>query len=678
MRRRAITLGGGTVSLMVVLFAGYAAFHSPLREPIWRLLWGDCADACFQADLGSPVMRAMTALWLVATASLAAIIPARGLAQGALERLVAWGLCSYAFVAIPAAIVGLTGDRLGIGLLRPPLGPILASVPAVAAIGWSVRRTGMPSWPRVVFDRRLPPVVLALAVLVGASIVLQLGVAIRYPVGGYDELGYHAPLAVLFWHDGGIGSFLGRFADTPVLSHPGGTELWQGLLLLIGGEPLAVAGQLPFALLGAAGVALLARRAGLRDGAAALAALIFLAAPMVMEQTGQLRNDLVAASLIACVAALLADRTPGTLPSRIILGCLGIGLLAITKLAALPAAGAFALVIAWRIAAHRRAGRPMDGVAAGLAAGVGIALLAVAPWWIRNLLATGNPLYPLDLPLIGGGIAWSGPPSSRFVPSPLAWPLYPLLERYDLANGFGGAFAVGIIPGVLAAVFIARRRAVAIAGLVTVLLLPSLVVFRHQEPRFALGLVAMGCALIPFGLVALRGRARRVAMALLVAATVVTLGAQAIAFRPPGTVERIAYYDDWGNDPVADALPERDGLLLDDRCGANQRLFPWFGAGHTRSVARIACDGATTEGVVDTMRRYGLSYVELVATASLRAQRLALYPPDHFTIVSESTTGVGGRQVRLLLHWDGTAPDPAGGTVPPASPVPSPEAAPGG
>ena len=145
-----------------------------------------------------------------------------------LERLVAWGLIVYALIVIPSAIVAYTGDLIGLRLLLPPFGTTLASIPAVVAIAWGVRAGWRPSWPRGETGIPLTPAIVLLTALVVAAIMVQAGFAVRYPVSGFDDMGYHAPLAVLYWQEGSMTSFLDRFGQSPVLAHPGGTELWQG------------------------------------------------------------------------------------------------------------------------------------------------------------------------------------------------------------------------------------------------------------------------------------------------------------------------------------------------------------------------------------------------------------------------------------------------------------------
>ncbi len=639
MRRRRIVLGTGTLVVMLVLLAVYAVVHSPLRRPIWDALFGDCDFLCNIPSPRSAGFQAASALWLVFVAGAGALAIAQRAVTGRLERVVAWGLVAYGLLVIPAALVAFAGDRLGVALLRPPVGPVLASLPALACLAWSWRTGWRPSVPRLDALPRATPLVVLLVLLVVAGQALQVGLAAQVPPASFDDLGYHGPLAVLLWGDGSLETFLDRILATPVLSHPGGAELWQGLLLLVGGEPLAVGGQLPFAWLGAAGVALFARRLGLGRGAAVVGALLFLSAPMVMEQIGHIRNDVVGAALTAMTAALLAARWDDRMPARLALAGLGLGLMAVTKLALMPAIAAGAILMAWLLVREWRSGRDMRPLWGAVGVGALLAGLAVAPWWLRNVMHDGNPLFPADLPIIGGGIPWRSPPDIRYIPDRLLWPLYPLLERFGVADGLGGAFAVGILPALAGAAFVARRRPLVVLVVLVLVTLPAWWLLDRREPRFLLGLAALLFALIPFGLVVLRARWRQAGAAILGVAALVTAGAQLAITDRPVMVERSAFYDRVGVDPAAVTLPERDGILLDDRCGSAgaNRLYPFFGAGRARRVARVDCDGWTTERIERELRRERLTHVYLVVEVEDAAARAAIYPAERFELVSRST-----------------------------------------
>ena len=76
------------------------------------------------------VLTPLTALLLIGAAGLAAWLCVRLIALRSLERVVAWVFVAYAFMVVPAALIAELGDIVGHALLRAPLGPLLAALPA--------------------------------------------------------------------------------------------------------------------------------------------------------------------------------------------------------------------------------------------------------------------------------------------------------------------------------------------------------------------------------------------------------------------------------------------------------------------------------------------------------------------------------------------------------------------
>src|SRR3954452_6519069 len=153
------------------------------------------------------------------------------------ERPLVLGLAWLALTSVPAAVLGALAWAVGVPLLRPPAGPLLASIPAILTLA-ALRQPWLPPpWPRL-----RPPAGLA-GVLAGVASVLLLtgvGITLGHPPTGYDALSYHAPLAVYFWRDGDLAAQLLRTPWAWALAHPGTAELWFGLLRLFaaggGGE----------------------------------------------------------------------------------------------------------------------------------------------------------------------------------------------------------------------------------------------------------------------------------------------------------------------------------------------------------------------------------------------------------------------------------------------------------
>lgn len=491
-RRR---LAVAVLVLMGLAFLAYAILHSPLRHRIDRLFGAPpgCTVLCGHT---SQMLGRLDVLFFLAAALVAAWAVVSVIGLRSWERPAAWGLVAFAFVSVPAAIVGEAASLAHSHLLRPPYGPLIASLPALVAIWLLYRRGWRPAMPRIGI-RPIAPLVALMAIPVFGLMAISIGVAVSHPPTGYDELGYHAPLAVFYWRSGDLSSFMDAIPGKFTLAHPGSAELLFGALRLIAGEPAAILGQLPFALLGAAGVAAFARRLGLSAGACAVAAVIFLGAPIVALQVGRQASDVVGASLIIVVAALAAAPPEEWSIGRAALIGLGLGVAAVTKLALIPLVFALVLVVLGTLIIRaRRSGKNRPEAESpftrrqaliSLAVLAGCFLVAVAPWWIRNVMLFGNPIYPAAIPLIGRGVSFGeGQPAKDLVnvPHTWLWPLYPLFEPLTHASGMGAAFAIGIVPGALAAAVLARRRPLVILLVLVVVGIPAWWAFSRHEPRF--------------------------------------------------------------------------------------------------------------------------------------------------------------------------------------------------
>ncbi|MFY0530903.1 hypothetical protein [Nannocystis pusilla] len=167
--------------------------------------------------------------------------------------------------------------------------------------------------------------------------------------------------------------------------------LWR---LLLPDERLVDLGQLPFALAGAAGLATLARRAGVRAGRAAGLALAWWATPVVMLQLAQAYVDVAHAALAVLAVVFVTGPVDR---GRLVGAALALGLLLGSKPSApLP----FALLAA---TLALRSGRQWPGALAAVAA----ALVLGGESYARGWLIHGNPVWPVALQ--AGPIALPGP-----------------------------------------------------------------------------------------------------------------------------------------------------------------------------------------------------------------------------------------------------------------------------
>jgi hypothetical protein len=635
---------------MAGTLALYIAVHSPLRETVagaFGMLSRGCFFCTYSININE-VFEFISGLWLILIACMASWFIAIHFKGPDYDKLLAFGLYAFALIVIPAAMFGEIADRLGLTLLKPPPGPILASLPAVGLVVVGFKSGWRPRLPHL----SIPSSSLAnwLAILGGGTLMASIAIELMHPATSGDALSYHSPLAIYLWQDGNLGSFLDRAPDIWALAHPGMAELWYGLLHTIGGEPLADLGQLPFTLLGILAIYAFTRRLGLRSGAAWLGGLAFLFVPIVVLQSTMQPNDIVGAALLMGSMALASAPKDSWNSNRAALTGLALGLATTTKLALLPSVAGAAIftVCAISLPAFRTKSWRPSGFSLTLL--VLMFLLAVSPWWTRNILRYQNPIFPSAIPFLGRGVFLGdlGRIDSAFVPSPAAWPLYPLIEPYDDRSGFSALFLVSAIPGFLIALQRARRRGLALLGLVTAVTLPAWWIFTLHEPRFFLGLVGLTFTFIPWTLLATPRHLRWAASLLLgVAAlfsTLVTWDQGLLPFARQ-TNERVAFYNQvWGVDPAATSLPENEGILLNTGFAPSifeyTAFYPLLGPHQSRLV--IPLDGThSTANIAEEMRRNGIKYAYVAASPQNQEAVEAQFNPAFFDLIHESNIVVG-------------------------------------
>jgi GT2 family glycosyltransferase len=374
------------------------------------------------------------------------------------------------------------------------------------------------------------------------------------PATAQDALAYHLAVPAKYLEQGGITyipeSFFAQF--------PANTEMLFTLALLLGDSRLAGGCHWLLGAAAALAVAALARRLLARSALAAapgedrgelspspgaggglLAAAIFATVPTAALIAGWAYVDLtlVLFQLLSTLAFLrwwemgrpapAAGETapPANTPREkrtglLVLAALFAGLAAGTKYTG--GAQGIVIVLGVVLEAHLRGRRLRDAAAAaGLAACVTAAL--VGPWWVKNLVYTGNPLHPFLFGILGGR-GWDGEraralsaflggwggPSGPLEPLLLPWRLtmsarFFSIERYD--GMIGPAFLLGA-PLVLSALFQTKRRGrleggagaatsplLAVAGGIG-LAHALLWLFLSRQVRFLLPALSVGAALI--------------------------------------------------------------------------------------------------------------------------------------------------------------------------------------
>ncbi len=245
--------------------------------------------------------------------------------------------------------------------------------------------------------------VLALLVAAGAVLHFAAGVQLRLSTGmtGFDSTWYHGPLAAEFFQTGNTFSL--HFIAPQYLAwfYPANSELFHAVGMVAFGRDI-LSPLLNFGwLLGCLFAAWCIGRP-YRVAAASLALVsIALSVPVLGDQAGEARNDIVGIFFLLAAVAVGVNAWEARSDRRLSTGALVVvglaaGLAAGTKLNFVPPA---AVLVIGLVAIAPRGGRRRALAAAGLPA-----LAGGGYWYLRNLIQAGNPLPwvrhlgPISLP----------------------------------------------------------------------------------------------------------------------------------------------------------------------------------------------------------------------------------------------------------------------------------------
>lgn len=224
-------------------------------------------------------------------------------------------------------------------------------------------------------------------------LVLTLLLSLTPPLD-WDGLFYHLTLPRLYIEQGRVAPV----TDMPHQYFPSLMEMLYMAAMLLRGDSAAKLLHYAFLVLLGGAVYLLAQR-HLRQGYGWPAVTAFAAMPMVWVLGGWAYNDLALAFCqVAALWALLSWFRRGTWRWLALSGVF-CGLALGVKYTAFVCPVALALFACWHL---WRARATWQVWLRALAVLCGVALLVAAPWYLRNLALTGNPVYPFGHGLLGG------------------------------------------------------------------------------------------------------------------------------------------------------------------------------------------------------------------------------------------------------------------------------------
>ncbi len=400
---------------------------------------------------------------LAAAAYLVCVVGSVVLAAAAVSR---WSRADALDRALVAGVAGISipvgsGLALGmVGLLSP--GPflvthvVIGSVAAARLARTEVHERAPAAWS----------ITGTTAVVIGCL----LGFLALVPTlagrltQDHDTTAYHITNLVTWVNQHSIWELPFQNTGFFTATHPGNGELLAApMLLATGSDQLVYVVNIVFGALCVLGCAMIARELDARPDLGALAALALVGAPIVFgTQAHSLATDLPAAAGIAVgVAALLRARHSRDNRWIAVAGCaLGFAMGSkYTVLLIVPVIAGLAVL------AQRRRLRTMALLAPGI-------VVLAGPWFLRNLVATGNPVFPQAVRIGGVEIFEGGD-------SPLLGLKTTLLDHVihgnwsvvglwaDINRDLYGPAAVIAVIGLVFAWFWTpqRRERVAVAGI---------------------------------------------------------------------------------------------------------------------------------------------------------------------------------------------------------------------
>ncbi|MFZ5787162.1 MAG: hypothetical protein ACOY3Y_12035 [Acidobacteriota bacterium] len=333
------------------------------------------------------------------------------------------------------------------------------------------------------------------AISAGLGILLLAAPLWLLPIHFYDTLAYHLGLP---W------SWLanGSFAAQPHVVYSRFPLAASVVFLLPSflGVPEAAAGVHALTCAAALATCLsIARRLGAGRWAAAAPGLLLACWHLVFVGTVAAADGVVLLGALVAVERLVAGQEETRLPGVAVGLALGLALAA-KYTAFIPVAAV--------LAALALCGRPLQALASGA-----VALAASSFWWLRNVIETGNPLFPLFWSVLGGA-GWTAADQAKWealVREGAGQSLDPGAVAARLVvppDGLGWWVALAAVPALVAVIrppgHAVRSRLVALAAA----LMAVGWVATSQTTRYAMPLAALLAVLAAVGTAAMSVRPR--------------------------------------------------------------------------------------------------------------------------------------------------------------------------
>jgi len=324
-------------------------------------------------------MQASLAFWLLSgLTGLSAWLLTRALFPwtGGVDATIRAAMIAFAIIVL----VGLALGSLGVLGLAPYL--MTFAIGCAATLALPRPPAAAMSTPRI----QIP---IAMIVIPLLAFIVAVGL-VQSPLTLYDSVSYHLVFPARWLQDHRLSIVPTPFSDPAQAYQPANGELFfLWLMLPFHGDFAARIGQLPFLLLSAVALYAIARRCGARPDHAAYSPLFFLLARPVVEQAVGADVDVICAAtfvtslylgLVAIESDARRDWILWGVSVGLFLGTKYLALVYVALLLALPLVRGPRLRALWAIP--------------GL-------LVFAGPWYARNWLVAGSPIYPASLKVLG-------------------------------------------------------------------------------------------------------------------------------------------------------------------------------------------------------------------------------------------------------------------------------------
>jgi hypothetical protein len=314
-----------------------------------------------------------------------------------IDRFLATGVIAFAWCVLGIEILGTAGWISG--------GPILCVSGALFALGLITKQVkphgAIPTQGRAEAEAPWGASAIACAALALWPCVILFMQSLLMPVKVVSDAPiYHLYFAIRWWKAGRLFLVPAPFGENAATYFPANGDLcFTWLVASWGGETLAKVGQGPFLVVALVAAFGIARLLGAGRDSALIASCWFATVTPLLVFTFEANVDTIFVGAYLCSFYFFLRHQLGE--GGIVAAALG-GLAAGLALGTKPVGLVFVapLLMLWLVAALLRPGSRAGLLTSCLVALAG-ATITSAFWFARNLIVTGNPLYPLEVGFLG-------------------------------------------------------------------------------------------------------------------------------------------------------------------------------------------------------------------------------------------------------------------------------------